>query len=47
MTRQPGGFPSTRFWGVRVDPIAVGLFALGVLLLLQVSRLNFLSQDAN
>ena len=47
MTRQPGGSPSMRFRGVRVDPIAVGLFALGGLLLLQVSRLNFLSQDAN
>jgi hypothetical protein len=47
MTRQPGGSPSTRFRSVQVDPIAVVLFALGVFLLLRISRLNFLSQDAN
>jgi hypothetical protein len=47
MTRQPGGSPSTRFRSARVDPIAVVLFAIGVFLLLRISRLNFLSQDAN
>jgi hypothetical protein len=46
MTRQPGGSPST-IRSVRVDPIAVVLFALGVFLLLRISQLNFLSQDAN
>lgn len=47
MTLQSGDLPSTKIQGRRIDPIAAVLFALGVFLLLWISRLNFLRQDAN
>jgi len=47
VTLQSGDPAPTKIQERRIDPIAVAVFALGVFLLLRISRLNFLSQDAN
>jgi hypothetical protein len=47
VTLQSGDLPHTKIQRRRIDPIAAVLFAVGVILLLWISRLNFLSQDAN
>jgi hypothetical protein len=47
MTLQSGDLAPKRTGERRLDPIALVLFVLGVFLLIRISRLNFLSQDAN
>ena len=47
MTIQSDDSARTADWRRRIDPIAVGLFLLGVLVFIRISKLNFLSQDAN